>query len=273
MKPAEGDVEKDILCALLGEVGFESFETTETGVLAYIDKALFSESAVEDCLAQYPFESVTGWQSEDIANEDWNAEWEKTGFEPQYIGDCVIYGRQHVVEPRPYMIEINPRQAFGSGHHETTTMMVKWLLQAPLRGAKLLDMGTGTGVLAILASKLGVSHAWAVEIDSGAWANACENAAANGVENVEIMLGDAQRLREIPANSCDVVLANINRNILLADMAQYVRCLKLGGWLVLSGFYSEDIPVLEQCANGLGLRLDCTHSENEWCQMVLKKVE
>lgn len=258
----------DLLAAYLADIGFDSFEEAAGSLNAFIPTPLFSEEAVRDVLADFPFDVKISWQSELIRHKDWNEEWEKNYFKPLVLADgkCVVHSSFHSdYPPSEFEIIIDPKMAFGTGHHATTSMMVNHLFDIDLEGKSLLDMGTGTGILAILASKLKARSATGIEIDRGAYENAIENAALNHAD-ISLLHGDASLLKDI--KDIDVFLANINRNIILADLDRYVHTLKSGGILILSGFYTSDIPLLEAALNQNGMKIASTTSrEDNWASI------
>jgi len=260
----------DLLAQELGEIGFESFVPTEESLDAYILETAFDESKVVSLLTDFPFEVSIEYKVTQIESKNWNEEWEKNFFEPIVIGnDCVIHSSFHKDVPKAkYDIVIDPKMAFGTGHHETTSLVIGELLKMDLGGKSLLDMGCGTAVLAILAAMRGAKDIVAIDIDTWCTDNSIENIAINKIEGVEVKLGGAELLSGL---HFDIVLANINRNILLADMEQYVACLSTGGELYMSGFYKEDIPLIEAEANRNGLKLISFNEKNNW--VVVKTVK
>ncbi len=259
---------QDVLVAQLAEIGFETFENpTEDTLVAYIQTDSFSEDSLHTLLAEFPFEGISLTETSLCENKDWNEEWEKNYFEPILVGDqCVIHSSFHKDLPAcQYDIIIDPKMAFGTGHHQTTSLILSELIHMDLQGKSLLDMGCGTAVLAILASMRGANPITAVDIDNWCTENAVENMALNHITNIEVILGDA---RVLDGMHFDIILANINRNILLMDMERYVACLNEGGTLIMSGFYTEDIPVLEAKANSLGLHLMAQHSKDNWAVII-----
>ncbi len=262
---------QDVLVAQLAEIGFETFENpTEDTLVAYIQTDIFDESALSGLLATFPFAGVKLQETALCENIDWNAEWEKHYFEPIVIDDaCVIHSSFHKDLPKcQYDIVIDPKMAFGTGHHQTTSLILREILCMDLQGKSLLDMGCGTAVLAILASLRGADPITAVDIDNWCTENAVENMALNKIEHIEVLLGDA---RVLAGKHFDVILTNINRNILLMDMEQYVACLNTDGELIMSGFYTEDILMLEEKANELGLQLVAQRSKDNWAMIKMRK--
>lgn len=249
--PAADDERAEILTAELAEYPFESFRSEEGVLKAYIPGELLAgcRSEVDAMLAGYGIGSphyVT------IGTQNWNARWE-SGFTPVDIdGRILIRAPFHAPAPDGVLeIIVTPRMAFGSGHHATTALMASAVLDLGLRGARVLDMGCGTGVLAIAAARCGAAHVDAVDIDDWAYRNCCENAAANGVsDRIEPIRGD---VRSVAGRRYGFILANINRNILMADMAAYASLLAPGGTLVMSGFLPEDIPAVTTAAAMQGL--------------------
>lgn len=263
--------ECDIVAALLADVGFESFVPDEKGVSAYIRKELFDKPATSSALAAYPFNGELQMEeAELIQGQDWNSEWEKHYFQPIVVGDrCVVHSSFHKEYPKAeYEIVVDPRMAFGTGHHETTSLMLERLLSYPLEGRKLLDMGTGTGILAILAAMRGAVHVVGVEIDEPAYLNAVDNAGINGVD-LDLRLGGVETVTE--CGYFDYVLANINRNIIIADINKYARSLRQGGIMTLSGFYVEDIPFVEEAGKKCGLAPVAFFEKRRWACLCLEK--
>ena len=253
----------DVLAAELGELGFDSFATTEETLDAYIPEIQFDESKLKTMLDDFPFEANIEFKYSKIESKNWNEEWEKHYFEPIVIGnDCVIHSSFHQNVPQAkYDIVIDPKMAFGTGHHETTSLVIAEILKMNLQDKMMLDMGCGTAVLAILASMRGAKNILAIDIDNWCTENSTENIAINKIENIEVKLGGAELLSGL---KFDIVLANINRNILLADMESYAACLESGGELYMSGFYTEDIPIIEAEANRNGLKLTRFQEKNNW---------
>jgi ribosomal protein L11 methyltransferase len=247
----------------LGEIGFESFLPTEESLAAYISEPLFDEVKLKTLVTEFPFEAAIEYKVTQIESKNWNEEWEKNFFEPIVIGnDCVIHSSFHKNVPKAkYDIVIDPKMAFGTGHHETTSLVIGRILQMELEGKTLLDMGCGTAVLAILAAMRGAKEIVAIDIDTWCTENSIENIAINNIKGINVQLGGAELLNGL---HFDIVLANINRNILLTDMEQYANCLSSGGELYMSGFYEEDVPLIEAEANRNGLSLIDFNEKNNW---------
>lgn len=243
----------DILAAMLAEVGYESFVPDSDGLTAYIKKEDFDETSLDVIIENFPMETVVTETHTVVEGQDWNAEWEKNYFKPIVIDDqCVIHSTFHKNIPAcRYDIVIDPKMAFGTGHHATTTLILRRLLGLDLTGLKVVDMGTGTGILAILCDMRGAALVDAVEIDGFACDNARENLRFNGASRVKLHHGDAAVLAGI--RDVNLFLANINRNIITADLCAYADTLAPGAQVILSGFYEEDIPVIMKTAEVLGL--------------------
>ena len=262
------EVATDVLAALLAEVGFESFVPEEEGMSAYVPQPLYNGESIAAVVAEFPIEGFTiTYESEFIEGEDWNAQWEKNYFQPIVLGeDCVIHSTFHTNVPKArYDILIDPKMAFGTGYHQTTCHMLRAILSSDMTGKSVLDMGCGTALLAILARKHGATDVVAIDIDEFAYENAKENIVLNGTPDIEVRLGGAEAIKE--SDSFDFVIANINRNILLMDMVNYVRCMHSGSQIFISGFYIDDMEVLKEEAARHGLRyLD--YAENDrWAMM------
>lgn len=260
----------DILTSELAEIGFESFTSTAKGLIAYIPEKGFNADGLNQLISDFPFEVDINFEVQHIPAKNWNEEWEKNYFEPIVIGnECVIHSSFHKDIPKAtYDIVIDPKMAFGTGHHETTSLVIGQLLQMDLTNKTVLDMGCGTAVLAILAAMRGAKNLVAIDIDSWCTENSEENIKINKIEGIEVLLGGAELLK---GKKFDVILANINRNILLADMEQYANCLDKEGELYMSGFYKEDIVLIEAEANRLGLTLVDFKEKNNW--VVVKTIK
>ena len=251
----------EILIAELGNVGFESFVETENGVTAYIQKTDWSAEILADVFVLNSDEFSIEYNQNEVPQTNWNAEWEKN-FEPIQVDDLVsIRAPFHENPNLKYDIVIEPKMSFGTGHHETTHMMVQHLLQLDLENKKVLDMGCGTGILAIFAEMKGAKPLDAIDIDNWCYENSVENVTRNNCENISVYEGDATLLVD---KKYDVIIANINRNILLMDMKVYTNCLEAGGILLLSGFYEQDIPVIDAEVIKYGLKLEKFIQRNNW---------
>ncbi|MBL7868045.1 MAG: 50S ribosomal protein L11 methyltransferase [Flavobacterium lindanitolerans] len=251
----------EILVAELGEKPFESFIETEFGVTAYIQKALWTEDVLEDIFILTSPEFTVSYTIEEIEQVNWNEEWEKNFEAIDVDGICHVRAPFHEKTDAQYDIVIEPKMSFGTGHHETTHMMIQHLLETDVAGKKTLDMGCGTAILAILAEMKGAQPIDAIDIDNWCYLNSIENAERNNCKHITVYEGDAALLA---GRNYDVIIANINRNILLEDMQQYVDCLNPGGTLFLSGFYEEDIPVIDASCTEKGLTYVKKHQKNNW---------
>ena len=264
----------DIAAALLADAGFETFVPDAAGLTAYIPASKYTP-ALRQTLDTPIFTDVdVTWNAKLIEGQDWNSEWEKHYFKPIVIeGRCVIHSSFHTDVPSAeFDIVIDPKMAFGTGHHSTTTLILQQLLQLPLEGKAVIDMGTGTGILAILARMRGARPVSGIEIDLPAWENAIDNCRLNGCEEITMLHGDASALSQI-GYAADLLLANINRNVITADIPDYAKKLKPGATVLLSGFYVHDIPIVSEAAAKAGLET-MGHTElNAWACVKLRKPE
>ena len=259
----------EILIAELGEKAFESFIETEKGVSAFVQEALWTADILEDIYILDSEEFTISYTKENIEQVNWNEEWEKN-FEPIDVdGICYIRAPFHPTKNAPYEIVIEPKMSFGTGHHETTYMMMKHLLNMEVKDMEVLDMGCGTAILAILALMKGAKHADAIDIDNWCYLNSIENAQRNNIVNIDVYEGDASLLNK--EQIYDLVIANINRNILLNDMAAYVKTMKKGAIILFSGFYTEDIPYITEEAEKNGLVFVDQLERNNWVSLKFKK--
>ena len=261
----------DVLSAVLGEAGFESFIEQTDGIAAYIQKQLFNEDSLQTALAEFPMPGTqVEYSYQEAEDKDWNEEWEKNFFQPIIIDDrCVIHSTFHRDIPKAeYDIVINPQMAFGTGHHETTSLIIGELLNGNLQGKSLLDMGCGTSILAILARMRGAAPCTAIDIDEWCVRNSLENIELNHVDDITVFQGDASSLAD--KGPFDVIIANINRNILLNDMKHYVSRMHSGSELYMSGFYVEDIPVIQAEAERNGLSFVHQQEKNRWAAVKFK---
>lgn len=266
------EVATDVLAALLADAGFESFVPDEEGMEAYVPQALYDADAIATTVAAFPVEGYEiTYDSEFIEGEDWNAEWEKNYFQPIVLGEeCVIHSTFHTDVPKArYDILIDPKMAFGTGYHQTTCHMLRAILGSDMKGKSVLDMGCGTALLAILARKHGATDVTAIDIDEFAYENAKENIVLNGTPDIDVRLGGAEAIKE--SDSFDFVIANINRNILLADMRNYVAAMHEGSQLFISGFYTDDMDTLKEEAARCGLKYIDYAENDRWAMMRLMK--
>jgi len=269
----------DMIAALAGEAGFESFEETQNGLKGYVQQSFFNQEQLDTVLQLMPFDQTTiSYEVTESEDKDWNEQWEHEGFEPIIVDNrCVIHDGRHLptneknlLLPSSIKVEIDAKLAFGTGTHETTRMIVSMLLGLEIYGKAVLDCGCGTGILGIVALKLGAKLCIGYDIDEWSVNNARHNAIINNVdERFTPFLGDATLLDTIDTRF-DIVLANINRNILLNDMPHFRKKMLDGALLVLSGFYTEDIPLLTEKAQTLGLSLKAAQAENNWACLVLE---
>ncbi|MCH5226271.1 MAG: 50S ribosomal protein L11 methyltransferase [Muribaculaceae bacterium] len=257
----------DLLAAFLADVEFETFEPNDNGLTAYVRKDRYDEEAVKEILENFPMDVALSMKSEEIEGEDWNKEWEQNYFRPILIDDkVVIRSSFHNEFPEaPLQIIIDPKMAFGTGHHATTAGMSRMLLEEDLSGKSVIDMGTGTGILSILAKKLGAGKTVGIDIDEFAIENARENGQLNDVE-VEWLVGDDKALSEL--EGADIFLANINLNVITSNLEKYVSKVRQGGRIYLSGFLTTDREAIMNEAQRLGLTLLKESSENNWLTMV-----
>ena len=258
----DAQIARDILLAELGALGFESFtETDDGGLSAYIQSGDWNDGMLEQVQILESEEVDFKVERENIQQVNWNQEWEKN-FEPiDVLGKVSIRAPFHKVPDLEYNIEIEPKMSFGTGHHETTHLMIEHLLELNLHGKRVLDMGCGTGILAIFAEMRGAVALDAIDIDPWCYENSLENVARNNCDKIRVFQGDAGLLKE---QKYDVIIANINRNILLQDMISYVKCLNPQGVLLLSGFYREDVDQINRKANELELELRAQKERNNW---------
>ncbi|WP_440422950.1 50S ribosomal protein L11 methyltransferase [Prevotella merdae] len=266
---------RELLSAAACEAGFEAFEDTDNGIAGYVQRPLYDKEALDAAIADYmPEGTQVTYNIEEVPDQDWNQGWEDQGFEPIGVSDhLVIYDAKHTDmsmfagDDGVMRIFIEARNAFGTGTHQTTRMILRRLLGMDLTGKSVLDCGCGTGILGIVALRLGANRVLGYDIDEWSSENAKHNAALNGVDNLDVLLGDASVLDGVK-EEFDVVIANINRNILLNDMTAFRSHLKTGGRLILSGFYETDVPMLEQAAKNNGLTIIDVVTDEEWaCAM------
>lgn len=272
MQPA-----RELLSAAACEAGFEAFEDTDDGLLGYVQRPMYDKEALDAAIADYvPEGAAVSYAVEEVPDQNWNQDWEDEGFEPIGVSDnLVIYDAKHTDremfagDDGVMRIFIEARNAFGTGTHQTTRMILRRLLAMDVQGKSVLDCGCGTGILGITASRLGANPVLGYDIDEWSADNAQHNAALNGVENMSVMLGDASVLNNV-AERFDVVIANINRNILIADMPAFRAHMKQGAQLILSGFYEADVPMIEAAAKEHGLSLCDVVTDEEWVCALFK---
>lgn len=251
----------EILIAELGNAGFESFVETNEGVTAYIQEDEWNENILEDIFILNSSEFNISYDFKKVAQTNWNAEWEKN-FNPIEVNNLVSVRAPFHENPNlQYDIVIEPKMSFGTGHHETTHMMIQHLIAIDVKGKKVLDMGCGTGVLAIFAEMKGAAPIDAIDIDNWCYLNSLENVERNNCKSITVFEGDAALLSN---KQYDIIIANINRNILLTDMEVYANCLSAGGILLLSGFYEEDIPIIDAEVTKYGLKMNKKIERNNW---------
>lgn len=272
MQPA-----RELLSAAACEAGFEAFEDTDDGLLGYVQRPMYDKEALDAAIADYmPEGAAVSYAVEEVPDQNWNQGWENEGFEPIGVSDnLVIYDAKHTDremfagDDGVMRIFIEARNAFGTGTHQTTRMILRRLLAMDVQGKSVLDCGCGTGILGITASRLGANPVLGYDIDEWSADNAQHNAALNGVENMSVMLGDASVLDNVE-DRFDIVIANINRNILIADMPAFRAHMKQGAQLILSGFYEADVPMIEAAAKEHGLSLCDVVTDEEWACALFK---
>ena len=266
----------DILAALTADAGFESFEETQHGIRGYVQQPLLDRQALEDIVNNFPIMGTNIIYTINKAEDkDWNEQWEQEGFEPIIVGNnrlAIHDGRHLPSQPADISVEIDARLAFGTGTHETTQMICEWMLDMPMKDLRVMDAGCGTGILGIVALKLKASHVTAYDIDEWSIDNTRHNAVINRVDSqLSVYCGDASLLDSKTADY-DLVLANINRNILLNDMPRFCQIMKQDAKLILSGFYTEDIPLLEARGKELGLTLTGAKNRDKWASIIMQRV-
>ncbi len=259
----------EILIAELGNVGFESFVENEVGVTAYIQKEEYFDDILNDIFVLNSDEFQIEYQKKEVAQTNWNAEWEKN-FRPIQVDELVSVRAPFHENPNlTYDIVIEPKMSFGTGHHETTHMMIQHLLQLDLDNKSVLDMGCGTGILAIFAEMKNAKPIDAIDIDNWCYENSLENVQRNNCNHISVYEGDASLLKD---KKYDVIIANINRNILLMDMKTYTSCLNENGVLLLSGFYKEDISIIDEEVSKYNLKLETFIERNNWVALKYNKL-
>ncbi|MFM2156281.1 MAG: hypothetical protein RL516_1030 [Bacteroidota bacterium] len=260
----------EMLTYQLGEIGFEMFEDTPQGFKAYIQTANFNNDAVQEIIEGIKeLNCEVSFTIQDIPWQNWNAEWEKN-YQPEIIGNKIyVRAEFHEANPSyPHEIIVQPRMAFGTGHHPTTSQVMEAMLDIDFKNKSLLDMGCGTGILAILGMQLGASSAYAIDYDPNSVDNSIENAQRNGYPQIEVALGSSELLE---GKSYDIILANINRNIILNDLDKYAASLNAGGLLITSGYYTSDLSVIKNKATEYHIDYLQHTSQNDWCCATFKK--
>ncbi len=259
----------EILIAELSDLGYDSMMETDNGLEAYIKPAVFDEAEIKSLVAKYSKAQIT-YSVEEVVERNWNEEWE-SNYDPIHVEDKILVRATfHPSEGKfPYEIVINPRMSFGTGHHDTTYLMLRNLLDINFEGKKTLDAGSGTGILAIMAEKLGASEIIAYDNNSWSTENTPENISLNGCKNIQVMEGTIETLNF--SQQFDVILANINKNVLLHEMPMYVETLAEGGVILFSGFYEHDSEDLKVAALKCGLTYQSKRVRNDWCSLVFHK--
>ena len=260
----------DVISYQLGEISYESFVVNNNILEAYIRKTDFSEEKLKEVLQNLLIEARVDYEFKELEEKNWNKEWEKNYFQPLIVSNqCLVRSSFHnVTEKCKYEIIIDPKMAFGTGHHQTTHLMLQEILTLDLKGKTVLDMGCGTAVLAILASMMGASHLVAIDFDEWAYYNAKENVVLNNIFNVEVKLGEVD---QIAGEKFDYIFANINRNILLQDIQHYADALNKDGVLIMSGFYLEDVPVIRMEFEKYQLSFQKFEQRDNWAAVVCSK--
>jgi len=252
----------DLLIAALGAIGYESFENTDSGFLAYVALADYDAQTTAEVFDTYQEHCAVNFSTKEIAATNWNADWEKN-FSPITVGDRIhVRAPFHAATDTEYDIVIEPKMSFGTGHHQTTYLMLEHLLELEINDQDVLDMGSGTAVLAIMACKRGARNATAIDIDAWCGENGLENAQRNGIDNIQVLVGTAEQLPKTP--EFDLIIANINRNVLLGDMPDYVACLRPNGVVLLSGFYESDLEIISEKCKECGLVYQGHKTRDNW---------
>ena len=263
---------RDVLAAMAGDAGYETFEDTADGIKGYVQQDFYAEDALAAIIADFPFDDITiEYVTREAEYRDWNEQWENEGFEPIFITDeCVVHDGRHLpAKTCKTMVEIDAKLAFGTGTHETTRMVAQQLILSEPCGKTVLDCGCGTGILGIIALKHGASHVVGYDIDEWSADNARHNAVINGVgDDFDALLGDSGVVEGI-SRQFDIILANINRNILLADMPRWRPLMSPSGILILSGFYASDVEPLTTKASELGLKVQSHQEDGDWQCLIL----
>ncbi|MBN2635771.1 MAG: 50S ribosomal protein L11 methyltransferase [Prolixibacteraceae bacterium] len=271
ISPAEEWI-RDVISAQLADAGYDSFVETENGLEAYIPAKLRCDDDVKSVLENYAGSFAFNVEHETIKDQNWNEVWEKNYFKPLVVADkCVVRAPFHTDYPKAeFEIIIEPNMAFGTGNHETTSMMLEAILDHDFENKTVLDMGCGTGILGILASMKGAKKITAIDIDEWSFSGTKENAALNSIQNIEVKLGDASLLGN---EKYDFIFANIHKNVLIEDMASYAKNLNPAGKIFLSGFYETDLNEIMETAQKNGLRYVKHHKKNNWVVAVMEKTQ
>lgn len=265
---ADNQDNRDIITAMLGNEGYESFTENENSIDAYIPSSKFTKETIDKILHILPFNAQYTYVA--IPEQNWNEVWEKNYFKPLLVANkCLIRAPFHTDYPKAqYEIIIEPKMAFGTGNHETTSLMIEYVLETTLDGKKILDMGCGTGILAILASMTGAQNITAIDFDKWAYENTIENSQINKCNNIEVKHGDA---KSIGKNTYDVIFANIQKNVLLTDILTYARAMNTKALLFVSGFYKPDLPDIKTKAQSVGLNYVSHKIKNNWIAAAFTK--
>lgn len=260
----------DVLAYQLGDIGYDSFLATANGLDAYIPQTDFSEEKLKELTNNLLIDVEITYEFKAIEDKDWNKEWETNYFSPLVVSDkCLVQGSFHNVDKEyEYEIIIDPKMAFGTGHHQTTYLMLQEILKLDLKNKSVLDMGCGTAVLAILAGKMKASRIVAIDFDEWAYNNAKENVSLNNQSDIEVRLG---KIEQIEGEEYDFIFANINRNVLLEDIKQYEKSLKKGGVLIMSGFYLDDVPIIKLECEKHKLEFTKLEQKDNWTAVVCTK--
>lgn len=261
---------RQIVIAALEQLNYDGFEETSNRVVAYISEKHFNPRQLKECQTFKEMDAHVKYTIDYLEDKDWNRVWEENYFKPIVISNqCVIRSEFHKNTPDlPYEIIINPKMAFGTGHHETTRLMMEQMFKQDFKGKEVLDMGTGTGVLAVLSKMLGASGVTAIDVEGWAYRNASENVRINKQHDIEVRQGDASA---IPNKLYDVVLANINFNVITKDIATYAKSLQSGGFMILSGFYTYSVEELKPLLHKNSLQIEQTVELNNWALVVCTK--
>lgn len=257
------ELASEILTAELAEIGFESFVDEDDALMAYIQAGSFDFDEVNNLeIVQNPLFEIS-FDFKKIEDQNWNEVWERNYYEPLIVNDeLLIRGSFHADTPKlKYEIIIDPKMSFGTGHHETTSMVLEEIFNIDVKGKKILDMGCGTSVLAIFASMRGAKEILAIDVDHWAWENSLENIKTNGIENIAAKQGD---VNDIDGLFFDIIFANINKNILLNDIPAYGKSLKKGGELIISGFYTNDLQDINKVAKNANLKIVSKREKRKW---------